>query len=126
MSGQLWGGERALKDKELQASQAARLKAAVEKLMAAPEGRAFLRWLLARCRCFEAQAPAFSASPLAERLIFAEGAREVGMEVLRLLEAAGSAHFANLLLTREEDDEPDGKPDGCPDGKFRVFSGRHG
>ncbi|MBD5646542.1 MAG: hypothetical protein HDQ89_02610 [Desulfovibrio sp.] len=86
----------------------ARLAAAVNGLMAGPEGRAFLRWLLALCRCFEAEMPGANASPLAERLIFAEGARQVGMRVLRLLEAADPAHFPKLLLTREDDDERDG------------------
>lgn len=86
----------------------ARLAAAVNGLMAGPEGRAFLRWLLALCRCFEAEMPGMAASPLAERLIFAEGARQVGMQLLRLLEAADPAHFPNLLLTREDDDERDG------------------
>ena len=90
----------------------ARLAAAVDGLMAKPEGRAFLRWLLAACRCFEAQAPAPGAGPLAEHLVFAEGARQVGMRVLRLLEAANQAHFANLLLTREDDDERDGSGNG--------------
>ena len=85
----------------------ARLRVAVDGLMERPEGRAFLRWLLAACRAFEAQAPGPGASPLAERLIFAEGARQVGMQVLRLLEAASPAHFSNLLLTREDDDARD-------------------
>ena len=86
--------------------EAARLTAAVNGLMASPEGRAFLRWLFAACRCFEAQAP--GGDSLAERLLFAEGARQVGMQVMRLLETAGPRHFANLLLTREDDDERDG------------------
>ena len=85
----------------------ARLLAAVDELMERPEGRAFLRWLLAACRVFEAQVPGAGASPLAERLVFAEGARQVGMRVLRLLEAASPAHFPNLLLTREDDDARD-------------------
>ena len=88
-----------------------RLAAAVNGLMAKPEGRAFLRWLLALCRCFEAEMPGAAAGPLAERLIFAEGARQVGMRVLRLLEAADPAHFPKLLLTREDDDERDGSGD---------------
>lgn len=88
--------------------QRTRLVAAVDGLMASPEGRDFLRWLLSVCRCFEAQAPGAGASPLAERLIFAEGARQVGMRLMRLLQAAGTAHFPNLLLTREDDDA-----DGC-------------
>lgn len=85
-----------------------RLVAAVNGLMTSPEGRDFLRWLLAVCRCFEAQTPGAGASPLAERLIFAEGARQVGMLLLRLLQTANAAHFPNLLLTREDDDDPDG------------------
>ena len=93
--------------------QKTRLCAAVNVLMGDPEGRTFLRWLLSACRCFEAENPGAPASPLAERLIFAEGARQVGMRVLRLLEAADPAHFANLLLLREDDDGPD----GCGDGK---------
>ena len=90
------------------ARQRARLVAAVDGLMASPEGRDFLRWLLAVCRCLEAQAPGAAGGALAERLIFAEGARQVGMHLLRLLQTAGTAHFPNLLLTREDDDEPDG------------------
>ncbi len=90
------------------ARQRARLVAAVDGLMASPEGRDFLRWLLAVCRCFEAQAPGAAGGALAERLIFAEGAQQVGMHLLRLLQTAGTAHFPNLLLTREDDDEPDG------------------
>ena len=95
----------------------ARLAAAVTSLMAAPEGRAFLRWLLALCRCFEAELPGAASGPLAERLIFAEGAREVGMQVLRLLEAADPAHFPKLLLTREDDDERDGSGDRAGDAR---------
>ncbi|MDE5878876.1 MAG: hypothetical protein K2G99_02440 [Desulfovibrio sp.] len=106
MTGALFGEEA--HDREEAAARArrqeARLAAALNGLMAAPEGRAFLRWLLAACRCFEAQAPAPQASPLAERLVFAEGARQVGMLVLRLLERADPGHFPNLLLTREDDD----------------------
>ena len=86
----------------------ARLVAAVNTLMAGPQGRAFLRWLLSACRCFEAELPAGGTGGLAERLIFAGGARQVGMQVLRLLEAADPAHFPKLLLTREDDDGPDG------------------
>ena len=88
--------------------QEERRAAAVNSLMTSAEGRDFLRWLLVLCRCFEAEAPAPGAAPLAERLLFAEGARQVGMRVLRLLEAADPAHFPNLLLTREDDDGRDG------------------
>ena len=108
MSGGIFAEETAPGPEASLRRQEERLKAAVSGLMACPEGRAFLRWLLAACRCFEAQAPAPGASPLAERLVFAEGARQVGMRLLRLLEAAGPAHFANLLLTREDDDGRDG------------------
>lgn len=94
----------------------ARLVAAVDGLMASSEGRDLLRWLLAACRCFEAQAPGAGASPLAERLIFAEGARQVGMHLLRLLQTANAAHFPNLLLTREDDDESDGRRGDTPAG----------
>ncbi|MBD5538397.1 MAG: hypothetical protein HDQ94_00120 [Desulfovibrio sp.] len=104
-----WGaGEGRGPGKGVAERQEARLAAAVNGLMAEPAGRAFLRWLLALCRCFEAEMPGTNASPLAERLIFAEGARQVGMQVLRLLEAVDPAHFANLLLTREDDDERNG------------------
>ena len=94
-----------------------RLAGAVNGLMAKPEGRAFLRWLLALCRCFEAELPGAAEGSLAERLIFAEGAREVGMQVLRLLEAAAPAHFPKLLLTREDDDERDGSGDRTGDAR---------
>lgn len=100
--------EEAPRREETARRQQARLGAAVNGLMASAEGRTFLRWLLAACRCFEAEAPGACAPPLGERLVFAEGAREVGMRVLRLLEGAGPAHFPNLLLTREDDDERDG------------------
>lgn len=107
MSGALFGEETS-PAREAAAARArrqeARLLACLDGLMRGPEGRAFLRWLLACCRCFEAQAPAAQASPLAERLVFAEGARQVGMQVLSLLEKADPAHFPNLLLTREDDD----------------------
>ena len=109
MSG-IWDGETAKKPEPDR--HAARLTAAVNGLMASPEGRAFLRWLLALCRCFEAELPGAAASPLAERLLFAEGARQVGMRLLRLLEAADTAHFPNLLLTREDDDERDSGANG--------------
>lgn len=101
--------------------QQARLAAAVNMLMAGLEGRAFLRWLLGACRCFEAEMPGPAASPLAERLVFAGGARQVGMQLLRLLEAADPAHFPNLLLTREDDDERDGSGDrGHPPAGLRA------
>lgn len=106
MTGGIFGEERAPREGAAAQRQRARLADAVDGLMAVPEGRAFLRWLLAATRCFEAEVP--GASPLAERLIFAGGARQVGMQVLRLMEAADPAHFANLLLTREDDDERDG------------------
>lgn len=98
------------------ARRQARLVAAVDGLMAGPEGRDLLRWLLTACRCFEAQAPGAGASPLAERLVFAEGARQVGMHLLRLLQTANAAHFPNLLLTREDDDDPDGCGGNSPAG----------
>ncbi|MBD5416512.1 MAG: hypothetical protein HDR50_02330 [Desulfovibrio sp.] len=108
MSGGIFEGGPVPQREDVLRRQEARLAAAVNGLMAGPEGRAFLRWLLALCRCFEAEAPAPGASPLAERLLFAEGARQVGMRLLRLLEAADPAHFPNLLLTREDDDGSDG------------------
>ena len=104
MSGGVFGENDGQTTRGAESRGRARLIAALDGLMERPQGRAFLRWLLTACRSFEAQAPAGGASPLAERLIFAEGARQVGMQVLRLLEAANPAHFPNLLLTREDDD----------------------
>ncbi|WP_165078272.1 MULTISPECIES: hypothetical protein [unclassified Desulfovibrio] len=108
MSAGIFAEETAPGPEDVLRRQEARLAVAVNGLMAGPEGRAFLRWLLALCRCFEAEAPAPGAPPLAERLLFAEGARQVGMRLLRLLEAADPAHFPNLLRTREDDDGSDG------------------
>ncbi len=108
MSGGIFEEGPAPQGPDILRRQEGRLTAAVSGLMTTAEGRAFLRWLLALCRCFEAEAPAPGAAPLAERLLFAGGARQVGMQLLRLLEAADPAHFPNLLLTREDDDGSDG------------------
>lgn len=89
----------------LAALEDGRVRDALDMLMASAAGRTFLRWLLARCRCFEAQSPG-RGDALAERLIFAEGGRQVGMRLLERLQAANPAHFPTLLLTREDDDDP--------------------
>ena len=116
MSGGVFGEDGAHTAREAAPLGRPGLLAAMDGLMERPEGRTFLRWLLAACRAFEAQAPAAGASPLAERLVFAEGGRQVGMQVLRLLEAANPAHFSNLLLTREDDDARDTRGGHSPAG----------
>lgn len=116
MSGGVFREDTAASREASGGRRGARLAAAVDGLMTSPEGRDFLRWLLTVCRSFEAQAPGAGASPLAERLIFAEGARQVGMRLLRLLQTANAAHFPNLLLTREDDDDADGCGGDSPAG----------
>mgnify|MGYP003610307657 CR=1 FL=1 len=90
------------------ASQAAALEAAMRQavagLMASPQGRLLLRWLLHLCRNFSAEdvgnAPTSTESA---RLFFTEGRRMVGMRLMRLLQQANPGHLPALLQTKAYD-----------------------
>ena len=95
--------EAALRDAD---AVEARLRAAVNSLMAEAQGRCFLRWILQQCRVFSAEDLSLAApggDNAAARLLFTEGRRLVGMRLLRLVQRADAAHVSNLLQTREED-----------------------
>lgn len=82
-----------------------RLRAAVDTLMQSPDGRLLLRWLLQLSQCFCALEPAgFDGAGGAQRLFFAEGRRFVGMQLLRLAQAADPGHLPRLIQTKEDDD----------------------
>ena len=90
------------------ASQAAALETAmrqaVDGLMASPQGRLLLRWLLHLCRNFSAEdvgnAPESCQSA---RLFYAEGQRMIGMRLMRLMQQANPGHLPRLLQTKEND-----------------------
>lgn len=82
-----------------------RLRAAVDMLMASGDGRLLLRWLLQLSQCFCALEPAACDAPgAAHRLFFVEGRRFVGMQLLRLAQAADPEHLPRLIQTKEDDD----------------------
>ena len=90
------------------ASQAAALEAAmreaIDGLMAKPQGRLLLRWLLHLCRNFSAEDVSNAAqSSESARLFFTEGRRMVGMRLMRLLQQANPGHLPTLLQTKEND-----------------------
>lgn len=82
----------------------AAMRAAVDGLMAQPQGRVFLRWLLHLCRNFSAEdvgnAPESCQSA---RLFYAEGQRMIGMRLMRLMQQANPGHLPKLLQTKEND-----------------------
>ena len=100
--------EQEQQDAANNASQAAALEAAmrqaVDGLMASPQGRLLLRWLLHLCRNFSAEdvgnAPQSTESA---RLFFTEGQRMVGMRLMRLLQQTNPGHLPSLLQTKEND-----------------------
>lgn len=100
--------EQEQQDAAHNASQAAALetamRTAVDTLMANPQGRLLLRWLLHLCRNFSAEdvgnAPQSADSA---RLIFTEGRRMVGMRLMQLLQQANPGHLPTLLQTKEND-----------------------
>lgn len=82
-----------------------RLRAAVNMLMASSDGRLLLRWLLQLSQCFCALEPVgHDGASGADRLFFAEGRRFVGMQLLRLTQAADPGHVPRLIQTKEDDD----------------------
>ena len=100
--------EQAEKTSQQRAGQAAALdsamQTAVNDLMATPQGRLLLRWLLHLCRNFSAEdvgnAPLSAESA---RLFYTEGCRMVGMRLMRLLQQTDPRHLPNLLQTKEND-----------------------
>ena len=82
----------------------AAMRDAVDGLMAKPQGRVLLRWLLHLCRNFSAEdvgnAPQSTESA---RLFFTEGRRMVGMRLMQLLQQANPGHLPTLLQTKEND-----------------------
>ncbi|WP_417038512.1 hypothetical protein [Desulfovibrio legallii] len=87
----------------------AALREALTGLMAHPQGRLLLRWLLEECRCFSAL-NLEDAPPGADalRLGFTEGRRYVGARLLRLLRRAGPEYLPRVLNPQEDEDhEPD-------------------
>lgn len=68
-------------------------------LMDSPAGRAFLRWLLSACHCFDAcdPGPALSTAQLQAR----EGRRVLGLRLLRLVQTARPRRVAQLLSPEE-------------------------
>ncbi len=82
----------------------AAMRAAVDGLMAQPQGRVLLRWLLHLCRNFSAEdvgnAPESTQSA---RLFYTEGRRMVGMRLMRLMQQANPGHLPKLLQTKEND-----------------------
>ena len=100
--------EQEQQDAANNASQAAALEAAmrqaVDGLMAQPQGRVLLRWLLHLCRNFSAEdvgnAPESCQS---SRLFYAEGQRMIGMRLMRLMQQANPGHLPKLLQTKEND-----------------------
>lgn len=82
----------------------ARLRAAIDTLMASPQGRLLLRWLLHLCRNFSAEAvddaPESAGSA---RLFYTEGRRMVGMRLMRLMQQANPEHLPKLLQSTEDD-----------------------
>lgn len=105
--------EQAEKRQKLAQSRALQAEAALREaltgLMAHPQGRLLLRWLLEECRCFSAL-NLEDAPPGADalRLGFTEGRRYVGARLLRLLRRAGPEYLPRLLNPQEDEDhEPD-------------------
>ena len=100
--------EQEQQDAANNASQAAALEAAmrqaVDGLMASPQGRLLLRWLLHLCRNFSAEdmgnAPESCQS---SRLFYTEGQRMIGMRIMRLMQQANPGHLPRLLQTKEND-----------------------
>lgn len=89
-------------------SQAAALETAmrqaVDGLMASPQGRLLLRWLLHLCRNFSAEDVGNAPQSMESvRLFFTEGRRMVGMRLMRLLQQANPGHLPALLQTKEND-----------------------
>ena len=82
----------------------AAMRAAVDGLMAQPQGRVLLRWLLHLCGNFSAEdvgnAPESCQSA---RLFYAEGQRMIGMRLMRLMQQANPGHLPKLLQTKEND-----------------------
>ena len=82
----------------------AAMRDAVDGLMAKPQGRVLLRWLLHLCRNFSAEdvgnAPESCQS---SRLFYAEGQRMIGMRLMRLMQQANPGHLPRLLQTKEND-----------------------
>ena len=82
----------------------AAMRAAVDGLMAQPQGRVLLRWMLHLCRNFSAEdvgnAPQSTESA---RLFFTEGQRMVGMRLMRLLQQTNPGHLPSLLQTKKND-----------------------
>ncbi|MFT3958210.1 MAG: hypothetical protein QM665_03780 [Desulfovibrio sp.] len=82
----------------------AAMRAAMDGLMAQPQGRVLLRWMLHLCRNFSAEdvgnAPESCQS---SRLFYAEGQRMIGMRLMRLMQQANPGHLPRLLQTKEND-----------------------
>ena len=81
------------------------LRDAVDGLMSRPQGRLFLRWLLQQCRSFSVEdiGATEASQSVGSRLLFTEGRRMVGMNLMRLLQQADAGHLPTLLQTREND-----------------------
>ena len=80
------------------------MRAAVDGLMAQPQGRVLLRWLLHLCRNFSAEDMGNTPeSCQSSRLFYTEGQRMVGMRILRLMQQANPGHLPRLLQTKEND-----------------------
>jgi len=82
----------------------AAMREAINDLMAKPQGRVLLRWLLHLCRNFSAENVDRSAeSAQSAHLFHTEGRRMIGMSLIRLMQQANPEHLPNLLLTKEND-----------------------
>ena len=82
----------------------AAMRAAVDGLMAQPQGRVLLRWLLHLCRNFSAEdVGSAPESCQSSRLFYAEGQRMIGMRLMRLMQQANPGHLPRLLQTKEND-----------------------
>lgn len=82
----------------------AAMRSAVDGLMAQPQGRVLLRWLLHLCRNFSAgDVGTAPESCQSSRLFYAEGQRMIGMRLMRLMQQANPGHLPRLLQTREND-----------------------
>ena len=80
------------------------MRQAVDGLMASPQGRLLLRWLLHLCRNFSAEDVGNAPQSMeSARLFFTEGHRMVGMRLMRLLQQANPGHLPALLQTKEND-----------------------
>jgi hypothetical protein len=82
----------------------AAMRQAVDGLMANPQGRLLLRWLLHLCRNFSAEEVGIVPQPAeSARLFFTEGRRMVGVRLMQLLQQANPSHLPALLQTKEND-----------------------